>query len=366
MKKYKIILSVVVILLAVLGLRYYFASFDEVVGDVEPLAAEPSAAKVVQSNKHQKLRESVDLIIDTRRKPSAPKKKPVHESSLPGDDKQQLIWAREMIRDGDEDQKLQALQLLIQLAPEEAIEVLRNLATQSAGDESASALIAHGMVAMTDLKEVFANSDLSYIYEVGGAQVQKVSALILAERGDEALTQRYLDSIAMKLKSNNPQDRSQILQEMGSMGSTKVVPYALNSLDDSNSQVKIDALSLLAQYGSNNTRAAAEALLNDANAEVRQQALQTVEILGNKNSAPYETQKNVAQPQQDSASSPENYQPDNAYPNNEGNSVPESEQYINPEPEQQNYEGVTENPHPDVQQQDFIESDVDIIDAEHR
>ncbi len=211
------------------------------------------------------------------------KQQKIQESVVAKNDSARLIKAKDIIKTGTIDEKLQALELIIQLAPAEAVPLLRTLAVRSATDESAAALVAHGVKGFSDVQKHLQNSDLNYIYDVSGLHIKKISALMLAERGDEALTQRYLENISIKLKSNDASERSQVLQDMASLGSMGAVPHALHSLYDADAQVRIDALSILSQYGSKDDMAAVEALADDENIDVKQKALETLLAVANKN-----------------------------------------------------------------------------------
>ena len=195
---------------------------------------------------------------------------------------ERITKARETMRSGNMPQKIQALRLLAGIAPAEAAEVLGELITQAKTDPSATALVAHGMVGLSQSKDYLLNENLKTIFTLDDPNAQKISALILEDRGDSSLVKQYMETKSAGLSSKNPADRISALEEITSVGFFSALPYVVKSLRDSDPQVKLGALELLSQFGTNTNISSVEPLLVDGNSDVKQAAQQTMDALWEK------------------------------------------------------------------------------------
>ena len=195
---------------------------------------------------------------------------------------ERITRARETMRSGNMPQKIQALRLLAGIAPAEATAILGELISQAKADPSATALVAHGMVGLSQSKEYLSNENLKTIFTLNDPNVQKISALILEDRGDSSLVKQYMETKSAGLGSKNPVDRISALEEIASVGFFSAVPYVVKGLRDSDPQVKLGALELLSQFGTNTNISSVEPLLADGNSDVKQAAQQTMDALWQK------------------------------------------------------------------------------------
>jgi hypothetical protein len=196
---------------------------------------------------------------------------------------ERITRARETMRSGNMPQKIQALRLLAYIAPTEAAEILGELITEAKTNPSATALVAHGMVGLSQSKDYLSNENLKTIFTLNDPNAQKISALILEDRGDDSLVRQYMETKSAGLGSQNPADRINALEDITSAGFFSAVPYVVKSLSDSDPQVKLGALELLSQFGTNNNIVSVEPLLTDGNSDVKQAAQQTMDALWEKN-----------------------------------------------------------------------------------
>ncbi len=201
------------------------------------------------------------------------------ETTLTVNTAERLAWARDAVQSEDTAKKLQALQLLINIAPAEATEILRGLIVRLKTDPEAAQLLTHGMMGMANAKEYLLDRDLKYIFETSDGELRKKSAMILAARGDESFVKNYIEQLSVNLQNESAYERAKTLREMLTVGNISAVPHALNSLADSDAHVKFDALALLIQLGDKNNIPEATALLNDEDQFVSQQAQQTIDVL---------------------------------------------------------------------------------------
>ncbi len=205
------------------------------------------------------------------------------ETKLVVDSAERLAWARDAVHSGDPAKKLQALQLLINIAPAEATEILRALILRLKTDPAAVQLLTHGIMGMANAKNYLLDRDLKYIFETSDGELKKKSAMILAARGDESFVKNYIELISVNLQNESAYERAKTLREMLTLGSISVVPYALSSLTDPDAHVKFDALTLLAQLGNKNNISDVAVLLKDEDQFVSQQAQQTMDVLRERN-----------------------------------------------------------------------------------
>ena len=195
---------------------------------------------------------------------------------------ERIARARETMRSGNMPQKIQALHLLTGIAPAEAAEILGELITQAKKDPSTAALVAHGIVGLSQSTDYLSNENLKTTFTLNDPNVQKISALILEDRGDGSLVKQYMETKSAGLGSKNPADRISALEEITSVGFFNAVPYVVKSLRDSDPQVKLGALELLSQFGTNTNITSIEPLLADGNSDVKQAAQQTMDALWGK------------------------------------------------------------------------------------
>lgn len=190
--------------------------------------------------------------------------------------------ARELMKTGDKSQKIRAFHILVDMSPSEASMLLRSLIANAGSDEDSADLVAHGLVTFAQSTEYLTSADIRNSFAIKDKNIQKISAMIMEERGDAALVKQYIDSSASGLKDQNPAVRSETLKEIASIGFEKVVPYALDNLNDSDVSVRLDALGLLSQYATRNDIGRIEFLLNDANKDVSSNAQEIINNLWNK------------------------------------------------------------------------------------
>jgi HEAT repeat protein len=190
--------------------------------------------------------------------------------------------ARELIKTGDKSQKIRAFHILVDMSPSEALSILHSVIPNAGSDEDSTDLVAHGLVTFAQSTEYLTSSDIRNSFAIKDKNIQKISAMILEERGDAALVKQYIDSSASGLKDSNPDVRSEALKEIASVGFEKVVPYALDNLNDPDTSVKLGALEILSQYATRNDIGRIESLLNDSNKDISSYAQQIINTLWDK------------------------------------------------------------------------------------
>jgi HEAT repeat protein len=183
-----------------------------------------------------------------------------------------LNWARKIISTGTSVQKLCAIQAIFDHDPSEAAKHLIELMQTAKISDADTEFLVQGILFLENQKSVLLDSDLTYFYEKGNAELQKTVAKILADRGDPALLNNYLAQTSPLLQSEDPQVRLNILRVMGSLNSSAVVPFAVAALNDADPQVKIDALEIVATLGSQANSTSIQKLLTDTNPRVQLQA----------------------------------------------------------------------------------------------
>lgn len=190
--------------------------------------------------------------------------------------------ARELLETGNKSQKIRAFHILVDMSPSEASMILHSLIPKVGSDEDSADLVAHGLVTFAQSTEYLASSDIRDSFAIKDKYIQKISAMIMEERGDASLVKHYIDSSASGLQDNNPTIRSEALKEIASVGFEKVVPYALDNLNDPDTTVRMGALELLSQYATSNDIGRIESLLNDSNKEISRYAQEIINNLWNK------------------------------------------------------------------------------------
>lgn len=190
--------------------------------------------------------------------------------------------ARELMGTGNKSQKIRAFHILVEMSPSEASMILRSLIPSVGSDEDSADLVAHGLVTFAQSTEYLTSSDIRDSFAIKDKNIQKISAMIMEERGDASLVKQYIDSSASGLKDNNPTVRSEALKEIASVGFEKVVPYALDNLNDPDTTVRMGALELLSQYATSNDIGRMESLLNDSNKDISRYAQEIINNLWNK------------------------------------------------------------------------------------
>lgn len=191
--------------------------------------------------------------------------------------------ARELMHSGSQSQKIRAFHLLMEMSPPEAAVMLSSFIVAAKTDDDAAELVAHGLVGFSQSAEYLSEADLKNSFALNNITAQKISALILEERGDGSLVKQYMDTKALALKDKNPTTRSQALKEIASVGFSSAIPYALKSLNDADVSVKLEALELLSQYATNSNIGDIQPLVNNPNKEVSRYAQETINSLWNKN-----------------------------------------------------------------------------------
>lgn len=191
--------------------------------------------------------------------------------------------ARELMRSGSQSQKIRAFHLLMEMSPSEAATMLHSFIVAAKTDAEAAELVAHGLVGFAQSSEYLSDGDLKNSFALNNNTAQKISALILEERGDGSLVKQYMETKAAELKDKNPIARSQALKEIASVGFSSAIPYVIKSLNDADVGVKLDALELLSQYATNSNIADIQPLVNHSNKEVSRYAQEIINSLWNKN-----------------------------------------------------------------------------------
>lgn len=211
---------------------------------------------------------------------------PLHlDSPDAASDEDRLAWARAALSAGGRGPKQDAFDLLTRLAPVEAMAFLRTVAKPAELDDLGAQLVNMGVLALAGSPDILLGSDLHYFFHLGDPQLQKVTALVLGERGDESLAIRYVAMRSGSIGNPDRDERRRALEDVASVGRHAALPHIAGSLRDPDADMRIQALVLLATYGSNADAYAAEMLLSDPDARVREQAGYAIDSLWKKGSA---------------------------------------------------------------------------------
>lgn len=96
------------------------------------------------------------------------------ETTLVVNSAERLAWARDAVHSEDMAKQLQALQLLINIAPAETTEILRALILRLKTDPAAAQLLTHGMMGMANARDYLLDRDLKYIFETSDGELEKI------------------------------------------------------------------------------------------------------------------------------------------------------------------------------------------------
>jgi hypothetical protein len=279
-KRLRILFFSAAIILCAAGILFYFFNVEN----------KESSDKAIQEITATAADESDNAATNVNAKPSS--RQEAAKDSLPlvysseyinSKNNAELIErARELMGTGNKSQKIRAFHILVDASPSEALSILRSLIPNAGSDEDSADLVAHGLVTFAQSTEYLTSSDIRNSFAIKDKNIQKISAMIMEDRGDAALVKQYIDSSASGLKDNNPTVRSEALKEIASVGFEKVVPYALDNLNDPDTTVRLGALELLSQYATRNDIGRIESLLNDSNKDISRYAQEIINNLWDK------------------------------------------------------------------------------------
>ena len=199
---------------------------------------------------------------------------------LEGDREARLQAARQL-RHAPGPGRLLSARTLLELEPEEGIELVQEL-VDAAGPDRRSQRVASGaiqMLAEVDSPEV--DRLLYDYYEGESALLTRVAARALETRGDSAPMTRLVTSMSAQLSSPDGGVRIRTAQELGRTRSPVATPSLLALLADSNSEVRLRAAEALGRTGDASAIAALTPLLDDPIAGVRDSAQRSLDDLRN-------------------------------------------------------------------------------------
>jgi hypothetical protein len=230
----------------------------------------------------------------------SPQRSYVEEDATPSQhisDDEKLSLARNALQHGAESQKLDAIATLIRYSPVEAAALLRALAGNARTNTISADVLSDGLFYFASVdNNAITNSDLKNFYTQGDVATQKAAAHLLGLRGDSSLAQSYIVSAAARLDKQTASERVDALFDIASIGTFEAIPYFLESLKDTDPEVRMTALLLLNRYGSNAQVADIESLRSDGSARIRAQAERVAAILWNKSIAGLYTEEQHALP----------------------------------------------------------------------
>ena len=191
-----------------------------------------------------------------------------------GDPARRLTLAREILAESASGMEvIRALDVLAELAPEEAASFLLELPTgESALRVSAS------LVQRLARKGVLGDDDLRALYERGGDDVRSSTAALLEERGDPSLMHSYLQGHREALASREPRQRMMAARQLALMDNPTATKLLVGLLEDEDEGVRMQGVrSLGRNVRDAGTIDALRPLLQDPSERVRDAARRTVE-----------------------------------------------------------------------------------------
>jgi HEAT repeat protein len=180
-------------------------------------------------------------------------------------------------------QTLNSLSNLASTNPAEAALMLRALADNNQ-DNKNSTVIARGVYDLSKDSKSLPKDLLESIYSnQTDPEVKRVSAQVLAQRGDNALLEKYIAENASAVMHNDPSERSAALQALSKTGSKLAAGAIQPLLKDPDTSVRMDALLALRATGNQSHLNGVKQLLNDPDENVRELARDVMDNLSHLN-----------------------------------------------------------------------------------
>jgi len=193
---------------------------------------------------------------------------------LRGDPAQRLALAREILAEGASGMEMtRALDVLAELAPEEAASFLLELTPEESAMRASASLVRR-----LAEKGVLGDDELRVLYERGGDDVRSSTAALLEERGDPSLMQSYLQGHSEALASREPQQRMMAARQLALMNNPTATKLLVGLLEDEDEGVRMQVVRSLGRNARDaGTIDALRPLLQDPSERVRDAARRTVE-----------------------------------------------------------------------------------------
>jgi hypothetical protein len=178
-----------------------------------------------------------------------------------------------------EHQTLDQLRNLASTNPSEASAMLRALVEKNRNNEN-SRVVARGIYDLSKDPESLPNDLLTSIYSNQTDQdVKRISAQVLAQRGDNSLLEKYIAEGASQITHQDPAERSAALYALSKTGSKLAATAIQPLLHDPDTSVRMDALLALRSTGNQSHLSGVKQLLNDPDENVRDLARDVIDNL---------------------------------------------------------------------------------------
>jgi hypothetical protein len=180
-------------------------------------------------------------------------------------------------------QTLDTLSNLALTNPSEAATLLQSLAENNR-DNKNSPVIARGVYDLSKDSQSLPNDLLTSIYSnQTDVDVKRVSAQVLAQRGDNSLLEKYIAESASSFTHEDPSERSAALHALSKTGSKLAAGAIQPLLKDPDASVRVDALLALRATGNQSHINGVKHLLNDPDENVRDLARDVIDNLSHLN-----------------------------------------------------------------------------------
>ena len=203
------------------------------------------------------------------------------ESSI--SDTELINLARDAINGDNPELKAEAFNVLLNLVPTDAADILNGLAQQKKVDAYVEQMAVTGMLQLQSNTDLLTNNDLKNLFQLDSKTLKKLAAQILSDRGDTSLANSDSNLFDSDIENENPGVRLQTLFEITSLHKVGALPNIKLSLKDADSSIRLQALNLISVYGSDKDVTSIEPLLMDTNAQVRIQSQLALKSLWRKN-----------------------------------------------------------------------------------
>ncbi|MGY5450228.1 HEAT repeat domain-containing protein [Agarivorans sp. MS3-6] len=187
-----------------------------------------------------------------------------------------------------------SLQALLMVANEHPFELEHKInALLQSEDEQQQAALSRALYAWSQQPETLPDYLVTSIYDqTSEDNIRRVSAQVLAQRGDFSLLEDYVAEQSLAINSDQDQQRSQALYALAQTHNNIAVPHILPLLSDANDTIRTDALLALLSTGNASHADIAMELINDSNHQISQLAQDVAISL---NQLPEDARKRVTQ-----------------------------------------------------------------------
>ncbi|HEY0893192.1 MAG TPA: HEAT repeat domain-containing protein [Cellvibrio sp.] len=181
----------------------------------------------------------------------------------------------------DSQQLLKDLSTLSDRDPRSFSEKANALLAGNAGKENI-ALVSKGVFDLADNRDILPDYELESLYQSQtNPDLQRVIAQVMSTRGDNRLLEKQITKAQTNLSSDNPAIRQQALVELGKTRYASAANAIAPLLQDSDTNVKLDALLALRATGNQSHVRLAETLVNHPDPAVSWLAKDVVNSLQN-------------------------------------------------------------------------------------